>query len=207
MFDDTPTIPESHIAGGIYYHPIIFLDIAIWCGCKYYINAALIVLEYFKSNEHRENLLKRVMIRKMSYADAEDADDCFGFSENGIYQRKSMDKKYTYVMHGNLKVKMYRNDWYNTSKFCPTTDFNPDQAVGDFEKKHKSMVAYLGEDLFKIRDTNGCYYYHAVIFLMYTRWIDYKLFERIATIVLSQYKLYKPVEQSKKDKDEGRLKK
>lgn len=59
------SMPKQHDLYGQYYHPILFLDVAMWCSAQYYIDAATIVLEYFNNTtlDRKKQLLNLLKLK------------------------------------------------------------------------------------------------------------------------------------------------
>jgi hypothetical protein len=187
----TNTVPTTHLAFGTYYHPIIFIDIAMWCRPEFYVKASLIVLEYFNSNVERARKLEILFKRKPTSGAA--GYDWFPMNgENSITMPMSVagEPHFTDFAYAGINVTM-KNNWGNATKL--TCRYN--KQLCDFEKMIdvKTIMQYLTmilqEPATKTVNLNIVkgVYYHPILFLKLSCWVNIDFYEAAVSIVLTNY--------------------
>nr|WIE95312.1 hypothetical protein [Microctonus hyperodae filamentous virus] len=157
---------------GTYMHPVLLLAVAMWCSPRMYIEAALVVIDYFNNGgESRKQEMKVKLLPR-------------NFDPNDIQENST---EVTYAGCQLLMDPVTR--WFNASKFCTTND----KRLTHFERNEnvKETLSYLtnllGKNVsyqigvHKIEANYGTYY-HPIMFVRLASWLSVDFYLRAAVI-------------------------
>nr|WIE95440.1 hypothetical protein [Microctonus hyperodae filamentous virus] len=160
---------DAETFSGTYMHPVLLLAVAMWCSPKMYVEAALVVMDYFNNGGETR---KRMMKEKL-------------FPKN--FDPRETVNEVTYAGCSILIDPVTR--WFNASKFCTTHG----KRLGYFERTDniKETLSYLT----KLLDKKVSYhkdgdkaapnygtYYHPIMFLRLASWISVDFYLKAAMI-------------------------
>nr|WIE95388.1 hypothetical protein [Microctonus hyperodae filamentous virus] len=157
---------------GTYMHPVLLLAVAMWCSPRMYVEAALVVIDYFNNGgEARKQEMKEKLLPR-------------NFDPSHI-QESTTDV--TYAGCQLLVDPVTR--WFNASKFC----IKNGKQLPNFERYEnaKETLSYLTTLLKKnvsykkgLNKTKSDYgtYYHPIMFVRLASWLSVDFYLRAAVI-------------------------
>jgi hypothetical protein len=161
-------LDEHKEVNGVYYHPILLMHVAMWCGKKCFVNVVHMVLELFHST-HRLCIMYNQLNHFVSYG-----------------HHYTYFSKVTRITYDGLEVFRNKHGYYNAVRFNPRhNDFKTSRQI------IKQIRHLIKRDPIE-RDVNGHVYYHPILFLMYVNWVDESYLQPIAQIIMINYEKMGP---------------
>nr|WIE95390.1 hypothetical protein [Microctonus hyperodae filamentous virus] len=157
---------------GTYMHPVLLLAVAMWCSPRMYVEAALVVIDYFNNGDEKRKQEMKVKLLPRN------------FDPNDIQESST---EVTYAGCQLLMDPVTR--WFNASKFC----IKNGKQLPNFERTEniKETLSYLTTLLKKnvsyrkgLNKTKTDYgtYYHPIMFVRLASWLSVEFYLRAAVI-------------------------
>nr|WIE95396.1 hypothetical protein [Microctonus hyperodae filamentous virus] len=163
---------DAEIYSGTYMHPVLLLAVAMWCSPRMYVEAALVIIDYFNNGgEARKQEMKEKLLPR-------------NFDPSHIQESTT---EVTYAGCQLLMDPVTR--WFNASKFCAKNG----KRLDHFERYEnaKETLTYLTNLLKKnvsykkgLNKTKADYgtYYHPIMFVRLASWLSVDFYLRAAVI-------------------------
>jgi len=205
---------DQSAVGGTYYHPILFLALALWCGEEFYVKAAILVNGFFNRSVERRALLDRTFALKTTVINEHCAYSITPLqtlivpidSELSQSQLLTLQIPTTYessrVMHAGFELLVDDHKWFNASKFC--YKYADQQKRLQYFSKTNSfprLVEHIRQNLQldPVRDCSDAVdgesieygtFYHPLLFLALASWISLEFYVKTAHIVFAYFSSY-----------------
>lgn len=172
---------NNQITRSHFFHPILFLHMALWCSDSDFAHAIVTIMDYF--NKHARSLLNIVLkqseLKIDEFKRVDDTDSCF--------------HGYCHVHYTDFEVVTDPYLWYNATALCKKYKHQR-KTVLNFEKNdqtaqilgnllNRTVLAY---DIFKDFSTNpwNGRFYHPFLFVRFSAWLDVSVFLNVSRIVM-----------------------
>ncbi|XP_025205964.1 uncharacterized protein LOC112602222 [Melanaphis sacchari] len=168
---------DQSAVSGMYYHPILFLALASWCGEDFYVKVAIAVNSFFNQTAERRALFDRTFSLKPVDLPARDNDNC-------VDTPYPLLQGYRMIMYAGFELQLLdKNKYINASSFCYKYS-NPQKSLKMFSKsakfiqliKHLKLILNLNPvyDQHNVNQRSPEYgtFYHPLLFLTLTSWVD-----------------------------------
>ena len=192
--DETLSLPPP--VSGIYFHPILFLKLAIWLSEKFYVQVACVINQFFNKSAERKLKLQKLLNLQ---------DSSLQIVETISYKEKNGEiKKYrkiNYDAAAGFELYIDGDYWFNASKFCDK--YSKLNLYKLFERQNytKKLFDYLKKKVFNnkheafkesiTKDKINVLYgkrYHPILFLRLAIEIDdLEFYIKVSSIVLAHF--------------------
>lgn len=171
------TVYGNHAMVSVFYHPVMFLHLALWFSELEYVRATITLLDYF--NKHNRPLLDTLLRRQSLKIWSMDEDD---------------DGNFCHVKYLDFEIVADRRCWYNATFMCRKHKSSR-KNIMQFERldNTRGLVAEftgLPETSYgnfaKYTRNRFCYgvYQHPIVFMRMGSWLSVESFVKIARIVM-----------------------
>ncbi|KAK7593061.1 hypothetical protein V9T40_007813 [Parthenolecanium corni] len=152
---------NGSVAAGRYFHPAMFLDLAFWLSPIFYVHSAVIMIEFFNTNDRRKQKLRL---------------NLFDYGEKATCELIKAEPPRWCVRFDSFKVEVNECGWFNPLNVCLIYR----KTLNQFEGL-KSIVAlrqYLGS-----RNLLDGVFYHPLLFLRLAVYLSEDIYVKCARLV------------------------
>ena len=193
---DNCIIEDQSPVSGTYYHPILFLKLAIWISEEFYVQVAFTIHQFFNKSAERRLKLKKLLscnvLENTPPPNFVDEISCINENKEEVKLRK--------INYAGFELLVNEENWFNASKFCLRYSNQNLNHIFEQKKYAKNLFDYLKSVVFDneheafreslTKDRSSPLYgklYHPILFVRLAIEVSLEFYIKVSKIVLAHF--------------------